>query len=114
MEQSGRKRGRFALLQARAVRPLALGSDQRVRQPDRRHQIATGELGQHPRVDPVGLAGQRCQPLHLLRVETGLMVLFGLRVAATLSRPSSAHTTVGRPATLRPSPRSSVDRAEVS
>ena len=65
-----------ALLQARAVadevqppaRPLALGAHARVGQPDRRHQIAAGELGQHPGVDPVGLAGQRRQPLHLLRV----------------------------------------------
>jgi hypothetical protein len=37
-------------------------------QPDRRHQIAAAELGQHPGVDPIGLAGQRCETLHLLRV----------------------------------------------
>ena len=47
---------------------LALGAHARVGQPDRRHQITAGELGQHPGVDPVGLAGQRGQPLHLLRV----------------------------------------------
>jgi hypothetical protein len=65
-----------ALLQARAVahqvqpptRTLALSAHHRIGQPDRRHQIATGELGQHPGVDPVGLAGQRCETLHLLRV----------------------------------------------
>jgi hypothetical protein len=56
-----------ALLQAGAVtdevqppaRPFALGAHLRVGQPDRRHQIAARELGQHPGVDPVGLAGQR-------------------------------------------------------
>jgi hypothetical protein len=39
-----------------------------VGQPDRRRQLAAGELGQHPGVDPVGLAGKRRQPFHLLRV----------------------------------------------
>jgi hypothetical protein len=64
------------LLQARAVthqvqpppRTLSLRAHERVGQPDRRHQIATCQLGQHPGIDPVGLAGQRCEPLHLLRV----------------------------------------------
>jgi hypothetical protein len=50
------------------ARPLALGAHQRVGQPDRRHQLAAGELGQHPSVDPVGLAGQRCEALDLLRI----------------------------------------------
>jgi hypothetical protein len=36
--------------------------------PDRRDQVATCQLGQHPGVDPIGLAGQRRQPLHLLRI----------------------------------------------
>jgi hypothetical protein len=40
----------------------------RVGQPDRRHEVAAGELGQHPGVDPVGLTGKRRQALHLLRV----------------------------------------------
>jgi hypothetical protein len=65
-----------ALLQARAVpdevQPpagaFALGTHLRVGQPDRRHQVAAGEFGQHPGVDPVGLAGQRCEAFHLLRV----------------------------------------------
>ena len=39
--------------------PLALGSHRRVGQPDRRHQIAPAQLGQHVGVDAVGLAGQR-------------------------------------------------------
>jgi hypothetical protein len=68
--------GVHALLRARAVadevqtpaRALALGAHARVGQPDRRHQVATGELGEHPGVDPVGLAGQRCEALRLLRV----------------------------------------------
>jgi hypothetical protein len=68
--------GVHALLQARAVAdemqppagPFALGAHLRVGQPDRRHQVASGELGQHPGVDPVGLAGQRRQSLYLLRV----------------------------------------------
>ena len=38
------------------------------RQPDRRHQIPERQLRQHPRVDLVGLARQRRQPLDLLRV----------------------------------------------
>jgi hypothetical protein len=63
-----------ALLQARAVADemqtpaRALGSDGRVGQPDRRHEVAAAELGQHPGIDAVGLAGQRCEALHLLRV----------------------------------------------
>ena len=50
------------------ARALALGAHLRIRQPDRRHQVAAGELGEHPGVDPVGLAGERCEPFHLLRV----------------------------------------------
>jgi hypothetical protein len=37
-------------------------------QPDRRHQLAVAQDRQHLRVDLVGLAGQRRQALHLLRV----------------------------------------------
>jgi len=48
--------------------PFALGTHARVREPDCRHQVRAGEFGQHPGVDPVGLAGKRRQPLHLLRV----------------------------------------------
>src|SRR5438552_12437827 len=65
-----------ALLEAGAVahqvqtptRTLALSAHHRVGQPDRRHRIATSEFGKHPSVDPVGLAGQRCEALHLLRI----------------------------------------------
>jgi hypothetical protein len=38
---------------------LALRADVRVGQPDFRYQVAAGELGQHPAVDPVGLTGKR-------------------------------------------------------
>jgi hypothetical protein len=72
----GEPHGVHALFEAGAVahevqapaRPLALGAHARIGQPVRRHQVAPGELGQHPGVDAVGLAGQRRQPLHLLRV----------------------------------------------
>jgi hypothetical protein len=49
-------------------RPLPLGAHSRVGQPDRRHELAAREFGQHPGVDAIGLARQRRQPLHLLRV----------------------------------------------
>jgi hypothetical protein len=45
-----------------------LSAYQRVGQPDRRDQVTPGELGQHPGVDPVGLARERREPFHLLRV----------------------------------------------
>jgi hypothetical protein len=38
------------------------------RQPDRRHEVPAGEIGRHPRVDPIGLAGQRREALDLDRV----------------------------------------------
>jgi hypothetical protein len=50
------------------ARAFALAAHGGVRQPDRRHQLAAGELGQHPGVDAVGLAGERRQPFHLVRV----------------------------------------------
>jgi len=66
--------GVHPLLQARAVtdevqpptRSLPLCAHQRIGQPDRWHQVTPRELGQHPGVDPVGLAGQRCEALDLL------------------------------------------------
>jgi hypothetical protein len=72
----GEQDGVHALHEGRAVahemqppaRPLALGANERVGQPDRRHAIAAGELGQYPGVDAIGLAGQGRQSLHLLRV----------------------------------------------
>ena len=50
------------------ARPLALAADTRVGQPHLRHQVAAGELGQHLRVDPVGLARQRRQRPRPLRI----------------------------------------------
>lgn len=47
---------------------LALLPNRRVRQPDRRRQVALGEHREDPRVDLVGLAGKRRQALHLLGV----------------------------------------------
>ena len=72
----GEQDGVDALFQAGAVademeppaRPLPLGPDHWVGQPDRRHEVTAAELGQHPGVDPVGPAGERRQPLHLLRI----------------------------------------------
>jgi hypothetical protein len=48
--------------------PLALGPHLRIGKPDLRHQVAAGELGQDPGVDPIGLAGQRGEPLRPLGV----------------------------------------------
>ena len=48
--------------------PLPLATHGRVGQPDRGHELAAGELCQHPGVDAVGLAGQGREPLHLLRI----------------------------------------------
>ena len=50
------------------ARLLTLGAHPRIGQPDRRHQVAMREHGQDLRVDAVGLARQRRQPLDLLRV----------------------------------------------
>jgi hypothetical protein len=66
--------GVYTLFQARAATnevqtpASAFGAYQRIGQRDRRHQLTAWELGQHPGVDPVGLAGQRRQSLHLLRI----------------------------------------------
>jgi hypothetical protein len=47
---------------------LALLANPGVGEPDRRHQVAVGKRGQDPRVDLVGLAGERRQALDLLGV----------------------------------------------
>jgi plasmid stabilization system protein ParE len=65
-----------AVLQARAVvdevqaeaGTLALGPHRGVGHPDGRDELATGELGQYPGVDLVGLASKRRESLHLRRV----------------------------------------------
>lgn len=50
------------------ARPLAFGPHGRIGQPDLGHQVEPRELGEHPTVDPVGLARQRRQPACLDRV----------------------------------------------
>jgi hypothetical protein len=47
---------------------LTFFPDPGVGEPDRRHQVALAQDRQHHRVDLVGLAGQRRQALHLVRV----------------------------------------------
>ena len=47
---------------------LALGADRGIGQPDRRHQLPSGQLGEYPRVDLVGLGGQWGQAPRLGRV----------------------------------------------
>ena len=72
----GHQRRVDAVLERRAMpdqmqpvaRELALATDRRVGQPDRRHQVAPGQLGQHTGIDLVRLACQRREPLDLLRV----------------------------------------------
>ena len=44
---------------------LALSADGRVGQPDLGDELQPPELSQHPGIDPVRLAGQRGEPLHL-------------------------------------------------
>src|SRR6266545_543891 len=48
--------------------PLALSPDLWIGQPDLGHELEAGELGQHPGIDRVGLAGQRRDPARLGRV----------------------------------------------
>jgi hypothetical protein len=87
----------YALLQARAVtdkmqppaRPLALGTHARVGQPDRGHQVPTRQLGEDPGVDAVGLARQRRQPFHLLRV--GDLHLPALKLESVVHEASPVH-----------------------
>jgi hypothetical protein len=72
-----REQGRVhVLLEAGAVaheveapaRALTLGAHERVGEPDRRHQLPPRQLGQHPGVDAVGLAGKGRKPVQLLRI----------------------------------------------
>ena len=44
-------------------RPLALGADRRVGQPDRRDELPAGQLGEDPGIDLVGLGGEGRQAL---------------------------------------------------
>jgi hypothetical protein len=77
------------------ARPLALLTDRKVGQPDRRHQLAARELGQHPRIDPVGLAGKRRQPLDLDRV--GDLNLPAAALQRVMHKPRPGHRLDRRP-----------------
>jgi len=50
------------------ARPLAFGAHLRVGQPDLGHELESGQLGEHPGVDRVRLAGERCDPARLERI----------------------------------------------
>jgi hypothetical protein len=80
--------------------PLPLGALLKPRQPDRRHQLATRQLGQHPRIDPIGLAGQRRQPLDLLGV--GDLDLPALPLERVVHKPRTVHRLNRRPHRDRP------------
>jgi hypothetical protein len=47
---------------------LSLCPHRGIGEPDLRHEREPGELGQHPAVDLVGLAGKRREPLHLVGI----------------------------------------------
>jgi hypothetical protein len=68
---------------------LTLGAHLRIGQPDRRHQIAPAKLGEHPRVDAVGLARQRRQPLDLPRV--GDLDIPAQLFQAVMHKPGAVH-----------------------
>jgi hypothetical protein len=70
-------------------RPLPLSPNLRRRQPDRRDQLAAGKLGQHPRVDPVGLARQWRQALDLGRV--GDLDLPPAQLELVMDEPGAVH-----------------------
>jgi hypothetical protein len=70
-------------------RPLPPSPDRRRRQPDRRDQVAAAKLGQHPRVDPAGLTGQRGQPLDLGRV--GDLDLPPAQLELIMDEPGAVH-----------------------
>jgi hypothetical protein len=68
---------------------LTLLADPRIGQPDRRHQVAVAQHGQHHRVDLVGLAGQRREALDLLRV--GDLDVPALLLERVVDEPSTGH-----------------------
>jgi hypothetical protein len=84
------------------TRQFTLAPDSRVGQPDRRHEIAVRERRQHPRVDLVGLAGQRRQPLDPLRIgDQHLPAAFLERV---VHEPRTRHRLDHRPHPLAAQP----------
>ena len=75
--------------------PLTLSAPSGRGQPDRRHQIAARQLGEHPRVDPVGLARKRRQALDLLRV--GDLDLPAAALERVVHKPGAVHRLDRRP-----------------
>jgi hypothetical protein len=69
--------------------PFALGAHARVGQPDRRHEIAACQLGEHPGVDAIGLARQRCESLYFLRV--GDLDLPAVELEPIVHEPGAVH-----------------------
>jgi hypothetical protein len=90
------------------ARQLTLTPNARIGQPDRRHQIALGEHRQHARVDLVGLARQRGQPLDLLRV--GAQHLPAELLERVVHEPRAVHRLDHRPHRL-PITRHTADQA---
>ena len=74
---------------------LALPTYLRVRKPDRRHQIAERQLGEHARVDLVGLARQRREPLHPLRISD--QHIPALRLERVMDEARTVHRLHHRP-----------------
>jgi hypothetical protein len=56
------QRAAFANQEQPSARAFALLALLKGRQPDRRYEITARQLGQHPRVDTIGLARQRREP----------------------------------------------------
>jgi hypothetical protein len=77
---------------------LPLGSDLRVGQPDRRHQIASRELGQDPGIDAVGLARERRESLHLGGVRD--LHLEAVQLELIVDEAGTAHRLDRRPQRL--------------
>jgi hypothetical protein len=69
--------------------PFPLGAHARVGQPDRRHEIAACQLGEHPGVDAIGLARQRCESLYFLRV--GDLDLPAVELEPIVHEPGAVH-----------------------
>src|SRR4051812_31674439 len=84
------------------ARSFALLALREARQPDRRHQLPVRELGQHPRIDLVGLARQRRQPLDLLRV--GYLDLPAAALQRVMHKPGAIHRLDRRLPPPRPMP----------
>jgi hypothetical protein len=99
----GQKLGVNAMLQRAALgdqeqppaRALTLGAQLKRRQPDRRDQIEARQLGQHPRVDAVGLARQRPQALDLLGI--GDLDLPAAALQRVVHEPRAVHRLDRRP-----------------